>query len=40
MPLTTDEALLALSRQTIEVFDKINGGVHSGFRPAHAKGIL
>ena len=40
MPLTTDESLLALSRETIEVFDKINGGVHPGFRPAHAKGIL
>jgi catalase len=40
MPLTTDEKLLALSRQTIEAFDKVNGGVHPGFRPAHAKGIL
>jgi catalase len=40
MPLTTDEKLLALSRGTIEVFDKANGGVHPGFRPAHAKGIL
>ncbi len=27
MPLTTDEKLLALSRQTIEVFDKVNGMV-------------
>ena len=40
MPLTTDEKLLALSRETIEVFDKLIGGVHPGFRPAHAKGIL
>ncbi len=40
MPLTTDEGLLALSRETIETFDKVNGGVHPGFRPAHAKGIL
>jgi catalase len=40
MPLTTDERVLALSRETIEVFDKANGGVHPGFRPAHAKGIL
>jgi catalase len=40
MPLTTDEKLLALSREVIEVFDKVNGGVHLGFRPAHAKGIL
>ena len=40
MPLTTDEKLLALSRETIAGFDKANGGVHPGFRPAHAKGIL
>ena len=40
MPLTTDEKLLALCREAIEVFDKVNGGVHPGFRPAHAKGIL
>src|ERR1700756_3868920 len=40
MPLTTDERLLALSRETIQVFDKENGGVHSEFRPAHAKGVL
>jgi catalase len=40
MPLTTDEKLLTLSRDAIEVFDKANGGVHPGFRPAHAKGIL
>jgi catalase len=40
MPLTTDEELLALSRETIEVFDKVDGGVHPGFRPAHAKGVL
>jgi len=40
MPLTTDEKLLALSRETLAVFDKANGGVHPGFRPAHAKGVL
>jgi catalase len=40
MPLTTDERLLALSREVIETFDKVNNGVHPGFRPAHAKGIL
>src|SRR5215469_4853682 len=40
MPLTTDEKLLALSRKAIEAFDKVDGGVHPGFRPAHAKGIL
>jgi len=40
MPLTTDEKLLNLSRGIIDGFDKVNGGIHSGFRPAHAKGIL
>jgi len=40
MPLTTDEKLLTLSRNVIEGFDKANGGVHPGFRPAHAKGVL
>ncbi|HTC74856.1 MAG TPA: catalase, partial [Edaphobacter sp.] len=40
MPLTTDEKLLTLSRDSIEAFDKLDGGVHPGFRPAHAKGIL
>jgi catalase len=40
MPLTTDERLLALSREVIETFDKANGGIHPGFRPAHAKGVL
>jgi len=40
MPLTTDEKLMALSREVIDAFDKVDGGVHPGFRPAHAKGIL
>jgi catalase len=40
MPLTTDEKLLALSREVIATFDKANRGVRPGFRPAHAKGIL
>jgi len=40
MPLTTDPKLLTLSRDVIEGFDKANGDVHAGFRPAHAKGIL
>src|SRR3984885_14403876 len=40
MPLTTDEKTLAISRDAIAAFDKANGGVHPGFRPAHAKGIL
>jgi catalase len=40
MPLTGDEKLLTLSRDIIEGFDKADGGIHPGFRPAHAKGIL
>jgi catalase len=40
MPLTTDEKLLTLSRKAIDAFDKVDGGIHPGFRPAHAKGIL
>src|SRR5262245_11649272 len=40
MPLSTDEKMLKLSRDVIEAFDKANGGVHAGFRPAHAKGVL
>jgi catalase len=40
MPVTTDEKLLTLSREIIEAFDKVDGGIHPGFRPAHAKGIL
>jgi catalase len=40
MPLTTDPKLLTLSQDVIKGFDKVNGGIHPGFRPAHAKGIL
>jgi len=40
MPLSTDERMLKLSRDVIDAFDKANGGIHSGFRPAHAKGVL
>ena len=40
MPLSTDEKVLKLSRDVIEGFDKANGGIHPGFRPAHAKGVL
>ena len=40
MPLTADAKLLALSHDILEGFDKIDGGIHPGFRPAHAKGIL
>jgi catalase len=40
MPLSTDPKMLAVSREALAGFDKANGGVHPGFRPAHAKGIL
>ena len=39
MPLPSDEKLLALSRDLLAQFDTIFG-LHPGFRPAHAKGIL
>ncbi len=31
---------MSLSHDIIEGFDKADGGIHPGFRPAHAKGIL
>jgi catalase len=40
MPLTNDEKLLAHSREVLQAFDRADGGVHPGFRPAHAKGVL
>jgi catalase len=40
MPLSNDPKLLQLSKDVLEAFDKVNGGVHAGFRPGHAKGIL
>lgn len=40
MPLTTDQRVLTLSHDLLEGFDRANGGIHPGFRPAHAKGIL
>ena len=39
MPLPTDEKLIALSENLIKQFDELFG-LHPGFRPAHAKGIL
>jgi catalase len=39
LPLPTDEKLIALSQELIQQFDTIFG-LHPGFRPAHAKGIL
>ena len=39
MPLPTDEKILALSNDLIQTFDTLFG-LHPGFRPAHAKGIM
>jgi catalase len=39
MPLPSDEKIVALSKQLLQKFDELFG-VHPGFRPAHAKGIL
>lgn len=39
MPLPTDEKIVALSQEILQKFDAIFG-LHPGFRPAHAKGIL
>ena len=39
MPLPTDEKLLALGDNLLAQFDQIFG-LHPGFRPAHAKGIM
>jgi len=39
MPLPTDEKILKLSNDIIQAFDTLFG-LHPGFRPAHAKGIM
>jgi len=39
MPLPTDEKLLALGNNILAQFDQIFG-LHPGFRPAHAKGMM
>jgi catalase len=39
MPLPSDQKLLALSQDLINQFDTLFG-LHPGFRPAHAKGIM
>ena len=39
MPLPSDEKIVALSEKLIQQFDTIFG-LHPGFRPAHAKGLL
>jgi catalase len=39
MPLPTDEGTIALSQELLKELDSIFG-LHPGFRPAHAKGVL
>jgi catalase len=39
MPLPTDEKIVALSQELLKKFDLVFG-LHPGFRPAHAKGIM
>ena len=39
MPLPSDEKVLKLSNDLIQMFDTLFG-LHPGFRPAHAKGIM
>src|SRR5437667_290552 len=39
MPLPSDEKLIQLGNDLIQQFDTIFG-LHPGFRPAHAKGVL
>ena len=39
MPLPSDEKLLQLSNDLLKQFDTISG-LHPGFRPAHAKGVM
>jgi catalase len=39
MPLPSDEKLIQLSQDLLQQFDTIFG-LHPGFRPAHAKGLL
>ena len=34
------KAVDPLSRDLLQAFDTVNGGVHEGYRPAHAKGIF
>jgi catalase len=39
MPLPNDERVVALANDLLAVFDQLFG-VHPGFRPAHAKGLM
>lgn len=40
MPLSEDPKAAALRKDVLQAFDAENGGVHPGFRPAHAKGVF
>lgn len=40
MPTDNSDQLTAREREVLDAFDAVNGGVHAGFRPAHAKGIM
>lgn len=40
MPLSTDPKAVELASEVLKSFDKVSGGIHPGFRPGHAKGIL
>jgi len=39
-PQTQHEPPDPLTKEALQAFDDLSGGVHPGFRPAHAKGIL
>jgi catalase len=39
MPLPTDDKIIALSQDVLRQFDTLFG-LHPGFRPAHAKGVM
>src|ERR1700742_2775666 len=39
MPLPTDETIVALGQDLLQQFDTLFG-LHPGFRPAHAKGVM
>ncbi len=40
MPLPTDPKRIAVSEKVLQELDHLNGGIHPGHRPAHAKGLL
>ena len=40
MPLSNDPQAAALRQDVLQALDNLNGGVHPGFRPAHAKGTF